>query len=968
MAPIITISRANVVENNSGSGGPTISFTVSLSEPSVDEITLWYRVRMDTATAADFWDDNRLLNVPVPLTIPAGELSQTLTFKINGDSLDEVDEAFWVDLMNPVNATFTGGAHVITAIGVVGDNDGSSSNLSLFVSDPEIVEGASGIRLARFEVHLSQAQASDMTFDYTTNDGTAKAGSDYTASSGTVTFVAGQTTAYVDVPVRGDSTVEATETFSLVVTPTADIKNFTSASTGLATIFDDDTGRNALPILSVTRGDVVENDSGSGGPYLSFRVDLSHASDSEISVVYQVRMGTAEAGDFWSDNRDLNVPITLTIPAGQTSAEIRLQIKGDLSDEVDESFWIDLFNPVNATLSGGARLISALGTIEDNDGSGANLSMFVSDPTVVEGNSGKKMVVFEVHLSRPSDVDLTFAYRTADGSAKAGQDYVSKSGTVTFLAGQTVASVEVAIAGDTKVEASEFFSLVVIPKQSIKNGSLDSTGVATITDDDTGGNKLPILSTTRMDVEENDSWSGGPFVSFRIDLSHASTSDVSVTYRIRTDTAQSNDFWMDSRQIDTPLTLVIPAGKTSGFITLKMNGDSLNEVDEAYWLDLFNPVNAKLAGDGSASSTIGIIRDDDGSGSNLSLFVSDATISEGNSGARLAVFEVHLSRPHSSTLTFAYKTVDGSAKAGSDYVSETGTVTFLAGQTVASVEAVVNGDQVFEANETFSLVLTPTSEIKNGTLGSTGTATIKNDDTINETLIGTSKNDILSGGDGNDILKGLQGNDRLFGDDGNDTVIGGAGADRLAGGAGIDTASYADAATGVKVNLGKSSINTGDAKGDTFTSIENLTGSAKNDVLTGDGLANVLIGGAGADVLQGAGGVDKLTGGSGADRFVFTSVGDLGRSKTATDTIYDFSRSQSDRLDFSGIDANSLVSGNQTFTFIGSVAFGGKAGQLRTEKSASDTYVSGDVNGDGRADFVLRIDDAVALKLADFIV
>ncbi len=151
-------------------------------------------------------------------------------------------------------------------------------------------------------------------------------------------------------------------------------------------------------------------------------------------------------------------------------------------------------------------------------------------------------------------------------------------------------------------------------------------------------------------------------------------------------------------------------------------------------------------------------------------------------------------------------------------------------------------------------------------------------------LYGDAGNDILSGGDGKDTLDGGSGNDSLYGDNGNDVLIGGAGADKLYGGAGTDTASYAGATKGVTANLGASRLNAGDAKGDTYSSIENLTGSSKADILTGNKLANTISGGSGNDVLNGGLGKDVLIGGAGKDSFQFTTK--LG--STNIDRIDDF--------------------------------------------------------------------------------
>jgi Ca2+-binding RTX toxin-like protein len=144
-----------------------------------------------------------------------------------------------------------------------------------------------------------------------------------------------------------------------------------------------------------------------------------------------------------------------------------------------------------------------------------------------------------------------------------------------------------------------------------------------------------------------------------------------------------------------------------------------------------------------------------------------------------------------------------------------------------------------------------------------------------ETITGATGNDVLSGADGNDVLVGLAGNDTLDGGNGDDTLFGGEGDDFLIGGAGIDTASYGDAAVGVTVNLGLTGAQATGAGSDTLSEIENLIGSAFNDVLTGNAGANLIGGGAGDDRLDGGAGADGLTGGAGDDIYVVDDAGDV---------------------------------------------------------------------------------------------
>lgn len=121
---------------------------------------------------------------------------------------------------------------------------------------------------------------------------------------------------------------------------------------------------------------------------------------------------------------------------------------------------------------------------------------------------------------------------------------------------------------------------------------------------------------------------------------------------------------------------------------------------------------------------------------------------------------------------------------------------------------------------------------------------------------GSIYDDNILGANSDDQLRGYKGNDRIEGRAGDDVLSGGAGADRLDGGAGSDTAAYFDAEFGVTANLSAPSANTGDARGDTYASVENLYGSSFADRLFGNGQANTLEGVMGADVLAGGGGND----------------------------------------------------------------------------------------------------------------
>ncbi|WP_343717908.1 calcium-binding protein [Inquilinus sp.] len=236
----------------------------------------------------------------------------------------------------------------------------------------------------------------------------------------------------------------------------------------------------------------------------------------------------------------------------------------------------------------------------------------------------------------------------------------------------------------------------------------------------------------------------------------------------------------------------------------------------------------------------------------------------------------------------------------------------------------------------------------------------------NDSIDAGADNDIVFGEDGDDSITGGAGNDQIDGGAGNDFIEGGAGADAITGGGGIDTVSYAHSGEGVVVNLQSGIGLFGDADGDTLSGIEQVYGSAFNDVIAGDTGNNTLWGGDGNDQLQGGNGADVLKGGAGNDTFVYTSVGESTVAASGKDTIADFSTG--DHIDLSSIDADgNSGNGDTAFTF-GTGGFTGTAGELRVvDFGGGRQGVYLDVNGDKQPDSIITVYSDHALTAADFV-
>ena len=267
-----------------------------------------------------------------------------------------------------------------------------------------------------------------------------------------------------------------------------------------------------------------------------------------------------------------------------------------------------------------------------------------------------------------------------------------------------------------------------------------------------------------------------------------------------------------------------------------------------------------------------------------------------------------------------------------------------------------------------------------------------------QTITGTSAAQSLAGGAGNDTITGLGGNDTISGGAGNDSIRQsgtGAGYDVIDGGTGTDTllATTANTALGITSITGVEVISAGGLAGVyvrggsladtlnfsnvTLTGItyidggsgnDTITGSAAADTIKGGGGVDSLIGGAGGDRLQGGIGQDVLTGGLNSDGFVWDDGEFGGMTATTADRITDFSKADFEVIDLSLVDAKTATATtDDAFTFIGTAAFSNVAGQLRYQQTSGNTYVMGDQDGNGTADFWIRIDGLQTMVATDFV-
>lgn len=538
----------------------------------------------------------------------------------------------------------------------------------LSISDVAIVEGNGGTTNAVFTATRTAPSSQTVTVDYATADGSAMSGLDYVASSGTLTFNPGDTSKTFTVQVFADTLDEHEENFFVNLSRSTNASF--ADSQAVATIFNDD----PIPTLAIGDVTVIEGDTGTTDAV--FSVSLTPAADrARVVSFWTENFGSEYSSDDYEDTGGY-----LTFAPGQTVQTVTIRVYGDTTSEPDETF------PVYVAYDGSASLTDvAIGTIQNDD---PVIPMpDVSDPTLVEGNSGTTDAVFTVTLLMgPLTEPATFTYQTADGSATAGTDYQATNGMLTFAPGETQKTISVPVYGDIFYEYYESFSLTVSNPTQLP--LTQDTGYATIQDDD------PIPTVTIGDLAAVEGNSGTTPFAFTVSLS--APSGVYFTYGY---SAEGGTASPDSDYVPVFDYVTFAPGETNKTATVLVKGDTLKESDETFFAQLYDvpwwseyPIPIGTPG-------VGTILNDD---FNFPLVnITDVTVTEGNSGTKNASFTVTLSAASSQTATVNFSTANGSASSGSDYQSTSGTLTFAPGQTSKTVSVLVNGDRSPESNETF---------------------------------------------------------------------------------------------------------------------------------------------------------------------------------------------------------------------------------------------------------------------------
>ena len=674
-----------------------------LSEPSGRPVTVDYA----TAPGTVSWEANEAevgsdyTHVAGTLTVEAGERSKTITVATNDDAVYEGTEGFSVKFSNPQGATLyqrpgvliLGPPAMYIDIYMVDDEPIPSVTLG----DAADVESAGELS---FPVTLTGPVEASMT--YSTADGTAVAGEDYTAAAdATLSFGPGVTSNTIRIAVHDDDVVEAaTETFSVHLRQTLMRLSISVGNLEATGTIRDDDGAARLFI-----GDASASE---GDGTLSFRVTLGGQSSGSVTVDYATAGATATAGRDYTETSG-----TLTFASGDIRRTITVPLLDDDKHETAETFSVSLSGAVGATLDDG----TGTGTIHDDD---------ESPLMTIHGSEGPEtgLLDFVVTLSTAGGVAASVDYVTDQGFpahdppafslAEAGSDYTHQEGTFTFAPGEISKTIRVRVLEDLVDEPTEAIVITLENPINVQFELRDGSDTCpwsgcnytaccdcgTILDDDVAG-----LSIGDASGPEDAS-----HLEFEVSLGAQTENSVTVSYATSDATAMAvADYEAASGS------LTFQAGTVLRTIQVSPVDDDRAEPTETFVVELSAPVGATIT---DAEGT-GTITDDD----DPAFSVTGGTGVEGD----VVAFSVTLAGPGSRSATVSYATSDGTAVAVDDYVAASGTLTFAPGDSSKTVSVSLVDDDRAEPAETFALTLSSATNATIDTATADGTIT-DNDD------------------------------------------------------------------------------------------------------------------------------------------------------------------------------------------------------------------------------------------------
>ena len=752
----ISINDISVTENHHGHSFATLTATLNTA---VDvPVTVDVDTADSTATAADngLSGDEDYVAVDSSITFAgtAGE-TQTVSVRVNGDQVVELDESLTVNLSNVDAEGREADIAISDASGSLTIENDDNATVGIELSD-SVVEAGGTVDLT---VTLSSPVDVDVTVDADDVEGTAKVSGanasefDYDDIDESLTFSNASGAPLeltVQVSVNDDGIVELDEALQVVLSTLAANGRAVTLSNATAdiTIVNDDSA-------VVTVDDVViAEEAGSA----TLTVSLSAPVDAATNVDWLSLDGTAKAvlGDYTSATGSISFAALDT-----SDQSVTISVADDDIVELAETFHVGLQQAVasgrdvsvvdSIVETGGNTAIVGSGMVTISNADSATIEINADQDFYVEGDDGITNATLTVTLSNPVDIPILIDYATANGahhsavnagiasssgpeyagvnstadnedpsdpagqydfvnSAKVdGHDYDDTEGVLNFAAvnnglvnGSTSQTISIPVYGDELVELDEWFTVVI--------GSSDVLGRSVTVDkpeDYVWIDNDDEASVSISDAEVLEGDAGQAYAVVNVTLDNAVDVPLGITYETADGTATSlTTLFNGDEDYEFTSGVLNFAGAAGEIAQVKVpiNGDEVVELDELFEINLTDAAASNrdvTIGDGQSQVTI--LNDD-----SATLLIRDAAVLEGDSGVSVATATVVLSNPVDVAVTTTYATADGTAVDGSDYTAASDNVLFGNLKTDArtfDVDVDILGDELFERHEVFTVEL-----------------------------------------------------------------------------------------------------------------------------------------------------------------------------------------------------------------------------------------------------------------------
>ena len=642
-APTVTLTGTTSIAENAA-GVATLTATLSAAAPTATDITITYT---GTAVGADYTASS------VTITIPAGSTTGTVTVDPTDDLISEGSETVIADITAVTGGNGATESGTQTATVTITDNDAPTVTLTGTTS---IAEDAAGV--ATLTATLSNVATTDVTVTIAFT-GTA-VGADYTASSVTITIPAGSTTGTVTVDPTDDALVEGSETVIADITNVTGGNGATESGTQTATVTITD---NDAPTVTLT-GTTSIAENAAGVATLTATLSAAAPTATDITITYT---GTAVGADYTASS------VTITIPAGSTTGTVTVDPTDDLISEGSETVIADITAVTGGNGATESGTQTATVTITDNDAPTVTLTGTTS---IAEDAAGVATLTATLSNVATTDVTVTIAYT---GTA-VGADYTASSVTITIPAGSTTGTVTVDPTDDLISEGSETVIADIIAVTGGNGATESGTQTATVTITDNDAPTVTLTGTTSIAED------AAGVATLTATLSNVATTDVTVTIAY-TGTVIGADYTVSS------VTITIPAGSTTGTVTVDPTDDLISEGSETVIADIIAVTGGNGATESGTQTATVTITDNDAPTVTLT-----GTTSIAEDAAGVATLTATLSNVATTdvTVTIAYT---GTA-IGADYTASSVTITIPVGSTTGTVTVDPTVDAVYEGSET----------------------------------------------------------------------------------------------------------------------------------------------------------------------------------------------------------------------------------------------------------------------------